>query len=550
MTTPDNLIRNPNRGFAFFNITEIYVPGGTGRYVPNPQDMILDWNSGYYRCVSVDYTTGISQLVRWDPPRQNELVATQDILLGAGPGRASESYRAYLDTSSTPFKLSLDTRLHLYGTGNRYVKMFRGTDISQTTGNVISVYFDQSGNHLGENIPLEVVAMEDITNIAIQTPVTAYTLTRMDDGEVVTVVVYDDAGNVVSVNHVTVMNSTFIRTVDQSLEYIVSIALESPYLVPGDPTTISVPINMVVDNLPIMGVVTYNSGRRNLLPLDGDKFAILGMENYIATRSGQTLPVSLTYKLGPNEYSYSMTVSANNHISVPYKIRTDDPDIAYSVKLFAYPEWRGAIDGYGLRFYLANLERQYLWDVTPFVVAGAGSRAYNPTEYGVLQRVSFMVNLADIDSQFNSYHHVESFEFFLVGPPNLQDNTTWQIGYEPNQNPRYGVDTVANVEFVAANNWAVDLTSGATTLEQWLEKMYYRTIPLYDANTEAKAPVPTHFYLRIGSHSELKPISQWSVIHTMHEGVDTGKCVYLEFIRRISSNDLQLSVTGVPVHRI
>lgn len=545
---PENVIRQPNRGFTTFHISEIYTPGGSGLYVPNINDLIVDYNAGFYRCIAVDYTTGISTLDRWNPPRQNDYVAQEDILLGAGPGRASESYRAYLDTSVTPYILALDSRLHLYGTGNRYAKFFRGTDISQLTGQVISAYYDQSGNHLGENIPLEMVALENASNVAVQTPVVGYTLTEMDDGEVVTVVIYDDAGNVKSVNYVTVKNSTFIRSVDQSLEYIVNVAIESPYLLPGDPTTIEIPINMVVDNIPMMGLVTYNSGRVARIPIDGTKLSLLGKENYIATRKGQTVPVALSYQMGPNEYSYNMVVSQNNHITIPYKLRTADPDNAYSVKLFAYPEWIDAITGYRLKFYLTNLERQFVWDVTPHVVAGAGSRAFNPTEYGTLQRVTFMVNLANVDGQFNAYHHVETFEFFLIGPPNVMDPTTWQIGFEPNQDPRYGLNTFAEISFNGSNDWDVDVSSGAATLEDWLEMMYYRTLPLYDVSSELRAPVPTHFYLRVGGHRELFPIAQWAVANSMHEGRANGECVYIEFVRRISGNDLQLSVTGVPVH--
>lgn len=544
---PDNVIRNPNRGFETFLISEIYVPGGTGRYVPNINDLIIDYTSGFYRCTAVDYTTGISVLTRWDPPRQNAIVDSMDVLLGSGPGRASESYRAYLDTSVVPYILALDSRLHLYGTGNRYAKFFRGTDISQTTGQVISQYYDQNQTLLGENIPLETVGLVDATNIAIQTPVVGYTMTQMPDGEVVTVVIYDDAGNVVSVNYVTVKNSTFIRSVDQSLEYIVSIAIDSPYLSPGDPTTIEIPVNMVVDNIPMMGVVTYNSGRVARIPIDGTKMELLGLENYIATRAGQTVPVALTYKMGSNEYSYDMVVSVNNHITVPYQIRTAEPDLAYSVRMYAYPEWVDAITGYQLKFYLTNLEREYVWDVTPYVVAGEGSRAFDPTQYGVLQRVSFMVNLALLDPQFTSYHHVETYEFVLIGPPSEADDTTWEIGFEPNQAPRYGVSTQAVVEYQSANNWRYDISMGLSTLSEWLAAVYYRTLPLYNTLTEEQPPTPTHFNFRVGTHHEIFPISQWNVLLQMHEGADPGDLVYIEFIRRVSDNDLQLAVAAMPI---
>lgn len=554
-TPPENLIRQQNRGFSTFHISEIYSPSAyaanpeKARYVPNVDDLIIDYQAGFYRCTATDYTTGLSTLQRWTPPRQNDLVSDQDILLGSGPGRPSESFRAYLDTSVTPFSLSLDARLHMYGTGNRYAKFFRGTDTGQN-GDVISRFYDQSGNYLGENIPLEIVGMDNVSNIAIQTPVVAYTLTNMEDGETVSVVIYDDAGNVRSINPVLVKNTSFVRTVDMSLEYIVDIALESPYLSSSDPTTLEVPLNMPVMNIPMMGLVTYNSGRQARVPVDGAKFEVLGIENYIATRAGQTIPIALSYKIGPGEHSYSMTPSVNNHITKQYQLRTMNPDTAYKVKLFAFPEWVDALNGYRLKFYLTNLTRDYLWEVTSKVTAGVGSRAYNPTQYAVLQRCSFMINLQEVDSRFTAYNHVETFDIVLSGPPNNMLTTMWGVGFEPNQEPSFGDETWCSVHYNNPSSWSVEMASGETTLANWLAKMFQRTIPLKDENSEVVAPNPTHFYLNIANERELYPIAQWNAVLTTHEGDVTGKNIYLEFIRRVSNNDLRLGVAAVPIRRL
>lgn len=553
-TPPENLIRQPNRAFAMFHISEIYVPGAADPekaiYVPNVDDLIIDYQVGFYRCSAVDYTTGLSTLQRWSPPRVNDLVTDQDILLGSGPGRPSESFRAYLDTSVTPFTLSLDARLHMYGTGNRYAKIFRGSDTGEVNGEIISRWYDQSGNFLGENLPLEVVAMDDINNIAIQTPVVGYTLTDMADGELVTVVIYDDAGNVRSINPVTVKRTSFIRTVDMSLEYIVDIGLECPYLSSSDPTTMEVPLNMPVINIPMMGLVTYNSGRVARVPIDGTKFSILGLENYIATRAGQTVPVALSYKIGSGEHSYSMTPSVNNHITKQYQVRTMNPDAAYKVKLYAYPVWVDTLNGYNMKFFLSNLTRDMLWDVTNKVTQGVGARAFNPTQYAVLQRCSFMVNLQEVDSRFNAYNHVETFDIVLSGPPNDALETTWSVGFEPNQDPAFGDETYSEVSYINVNNWTVKVSSGETTQEDWLNKLYSRMLPLMDENSEVIPPVPTHFYLTIGNERELYPIAQWSATLSSNEGDVTGRNVYVEFIRRISGNDLRIGIAALPIRRL
>lgn len=550
---PENLIKQENRAFTVFNIKEIYSPGAADPtkaiYVPNVDDMVVDWNAGFYRVTDVDYTTGLSVLTRWDPPRQNQFVTDQDILLGSGPGRPSESYRAYLDVSVTPFSLSLDARLHLYGTTNRYVKIFRGADISEN-GTIISRFYDQSGNYLGENIPLEIVGMDTVTNIGIQTPVVGYTMTNLDDGEQVSVVVYDDAGVVRSINPVTVKKTSFVRKVDASLEYIVDVTLESPFLSDSDPTTLEVPLNMPVANIPMMGAVTYNSGRKMLVPVDGVKFSVLGIENYIATRAGQTVPVALSYKLGPGEHSYSMTPAVNGQIPKQFQIRTVNPDMAYKPKLYAFPEWVDALNGYRLKFYLTNLTRDYFWDVTNKITAGQGSRAYNPTEYATLQRVAFAVNLQEVDARFRSYNHVETFDIALSGPPNNMLTTMWSVGFEPNQDPAFGEVTYADVSYLGASSYTVKISSGAADLTAWLQKVYLRTVPLIDEDSEVVPPAPTHFYLTSGHERVLFPIAQWSATLAMHDGDPTGKVVLIEFIRRVSNNDLRLGCAALPIRRL
>lgn len=552
MSSPQQpvIIFDPTRSFRMWHISEIYIadnPTHPGRYVPNVNDMVVDYDRGFFRVTASDGSSGESVLVKWDPPADSNNIDDFDILLGSGPGTQSESFRAYLDTSVMPHTLSLDSRLHLYGSNAKYIKIYKGTDIGPS-GDVISAYYDQSGSFLGDNIPLENVSMPDVNNVAIKAPKAGYTLRELPDGEVCTVVVFDDVGGVTSTSKVLIKNTAFMRTTDASLKYITGIAMKSPFMSASNPKLLQFPINMPVLNLNLMGVVSYSDGSKLEMPIDGTKFSIYGLDNFVSSVQGQKIPLVLSYALSPGEYSYVGEPSPNKHISEAYEATTLKADGAYSVKLFAYPVWVNALSGYRLEFFLYNLNRAQVYNVTNLVELATNSAPFNPTEYGIVQKLAYALDLNKVDSQFAAYRHVQTFEIVLLTNGDLNGQDNWTIGFSPGQDPRYGVGLEAIAQFENTNNWKLNLSSGCTTEDEWLDKVFYASQPLYDPYSELKAPKPNFFVLVSKNHRVEVPIANWGSVLTVHEVPNEGAPVYLEFLRRGSDTDLQLGKSGMAVH--
>src|SRR5690606_3680018 len=357
---PGRYIVDPDRGYREFAIWEIYTgPDGTGVYVPNVNDAVRDWKVGWYRVKSVDYTTGLSQLELWETPSTNTDVDQSELLLGVGPGYQSETWRVYVDTRKIPYTLEIDRRLHLYGTEVTHLKLFKGVDVSET-GQVISAHYDQAGNLLGENIPLQLVATTDRTNTAIKCPTSSFTSVPLVDGEVVSYVAYAANGTPVSKGKLLVENTSLARRSESNLRYITGIRLESPFLSASDPQVIEFPINLNVDSITLQGVVEYSNGDIVKLPITGDvsdKFSLFGLRHYVPTIEGQPVPLTLNYRLSDTEYSYVQGPTANGSIAEAYRGITVRADNSYSVKLFAYPNWKGEVNGYELDFWLYSLDR-------------------------------------------------------------------------------------------------------------------------------------------------------------------------------------------------
>lgn len=544
-------IVDPNRRFTIWNISDIYKPGGdpeVAKYVPNKNDEVRDWESGTYRVTDVDYTTGISILTKWKEPTTPGEVEDVDVLLAAGPGHVSESYRCYIDDSVIPHTLCVDARAHLHGTTLTSFKVFLGSDIGQN-GEVISSLYDNAGNLLGENIPFELVAMDDINNFAIKAPMVGHTNRKLKDGEQLTLVAYDASGQPRSQALLVVKNTRFIRRHDASLKYVLGISLETPFLNPSDPNVVEYPINMPVAGLNLMGRVTYSDGTSLSMPVDGTKFSIAGLTNYVATIQGQPAPLMLYYQLSDGEVAYLDTPAPNRKVPKPYTARTKERDGAYSVKLYVVPTWVDLLTGYRLNYFLYDLDRKTVYDVTSHVEFGVNSPAFRPTEYGVVQNLVVRLNMQKVNPQFEEWAHTQTFALTLLRRGDQDVGTNWTIGYDPGQNPPYGEALKAAYKFINVGNYQLNVSCGALTQDEWLERLYYRSKPLFDARSESAPLVPTHFTVVTGTQSIDLPISAWNQTITATAIPAEGRPVYIRFIRRMADNDLQLALAGLITHQ-
>lgn len=546
-------IVDPDRGFKMWHIDEIFT-GQEGmtedekRYVPNEGDLVFSTTEGFMVVEEVNYTTGLSVLKPWDEVRETGVGSSQaNLLLGVGPGKISESYRVYLDTSVTPHTLAFDARLKVYGTTTKYLKVFRGTRIEN--GEVISRQYDQNGSLLGEDIPLEMARTEDVNNLAIKAPQVGYSSKSLEDGEIVTAVFYDDAGDVVSISHLLVKNTSFIRTMNESTKYITSIEIESPFLSKSDNRVLECPINIPIEAIARMGVVTYSNGEKARMPIDGTKFDLYGLRRFVSTILGQRQPITLTYRLSPNEVAYGSVPGATNHITEDYLATTTKVDGAYSVKLFSYPTWVDDTSGYRLVHFLYNLERDEVYDVTQHVELAANSKAFEPKEYGVAQDITFAVDLSKVSNRFKNYRHLQTTRIVLRRPGLDTNTTNWTVQFDRGEEA-YGEGLKAELEFINSNLWNLRIDNDFGSMEHWLREIYDKTLPLYDKTSEDKPPTPTHFRLIAGNYSNEWPVSMWNEAFTLNTIQDAGENVYLQFFRRTSQTDLELSTAALIIRQI
>ena len=539
---------NPNNKFTIYSLAEIYTgQQGQNRYVPNLNDRVIDLDTNkWYYVHSIDPSTLIAELVPVTTVDEGDF-SPDDLLLGVGPGTQSDTYRLYIDKSVQPFTMAVDARLHVAGTMVKTAKIFRGSELTGTA-RVISAYYDQSGTVLGQAIPLELVAMPNGQNYSIKTVPVCYTVEDIPDGEVVTAVFYSDTGHVVSKRQLLVENTAFIRSADSSVKYITGIALESPFLSETDPTLIQYPLNVPLVGLNLIGVVKYSDGSVNRMPVDNTKFSIFGFENYAATIVGQKFPLVIKYTLSPDEIVYGANVGDGRFITESYKATTIKADGAFTIKLFGYPVWVDAVTGYVLRWYMYNLERNVAYNVTPYVRFNSNTRVFDPLAFGVTQHLSVSINLKDVNGIYPNYIHVQTLDIVLMGP-GTQRTTNWTVGFDPNQDPMYGVNVFASTTFINQNLTKLKIDAGSTAIDDWLARLYYNTKPLVDINKEITAPAPDYFSVYVNNQDIEFPISQWGSELLINGVLSDNSTLFVKFFKRLADNDIQLGVAGLPVYQ-
>jgi hypothetical protein len=549
----DNIapIYNPYDRWQSWNINEVYTGTiGAGKFVPKIDDIVFEivGNSIIrYIVRDIDPFALIAQLQRETLANTDDL-SQEDIIFGVGVSTPSETYRVYVDKSVIPFTLTIDARNKIYGSMSNYCKIFKGTDTS-TGGQVISRMYDTVNNFLGENIPLEVVAYDNLTNLSIKTVAPAFTNANLTDGEIVTAVIYNDQGGVVSRRQMLVVNTAFIRSADASKKYVTDISLRSLFMSPVNDRLIEYPVNVPLAGLNLTGRVTYSDGSYKEYPVDNTRFSIYGFNGYLATIVGQRINLVLKYNLQQNELSYNLTMLNNAQISQEYEAVTLNVDGSYNLKLYGYPVWLDDANGYRLEWFLYNLDRNIKYNVTPYVVINSDFRPFNPTLYGVVQNLNVSINIQNANGAFKNYIHAQTIDIVLNRRGSERFNN-WTVGFSPDQQPRYGVDTFATAYFMNVNQWRVILDCGALDFETWLTRVYYRSEPLFDSSTEEGPVVPNWFALVIGDRVIEYPITDWNKELIINGTIQNNTTVYLRFFKRTGDTDLELSIAGLPMYYV
>jgi hypothetical protein len=533
------LIMDKNRGFRQWLMDEIYLgPESKGKYVPNLDDAVIDWERGLFRVTYVDPTTYVPTLQRMDPATYFG-VHPEDALLGVDAGYVSEKYRLYVDNTVTPSTITVDSIVKLLGSDNVKCKIFHGSDISEN-GKVISARINQSGQVIDDALELELVETDPTHSTAIKVPRSGHTTFSLHDGELVTLVAYNSVNAPSHIVRLLVKNTRYVKRANAPVRHVTGVRIVSPHLSKTEQNTLLFPLNIPLSSMLMEGLVLYSDGTEKRMNIDGTNMVIHGLDEYVPSIVNQIVPLTVHYRLDDDETSF-MNVSSNGTVYANYNAVTVDEDVMYNVKLFVAPQWVNDTVGYRLRFFLYNMDRDLSVEVTEHVDFDAVNyHPFQPGLYGVEQKLAAVVNLKDVDSKYMSYKHIQTFTLTLLGPAHALPSP-WVIDYNSDGENLYGSDDIhANFERNLQGDYDVTVIGGHTELSDWLVDVYLKTDPLINRNYEGSPITPTHMRVKIDNTVFYRPVSQWRQVFTVDFVPNSSCTVDIFWVKETGTTNLEL----------
>jgi hypothetical protein len=275
----------------------------------------------------------------------------------------------------------------------------------------------------------------------------------------------------------------------------------------------------------------------------------LGLESFVATIVGQEVPLVLSYRLDDNETVYGAVSADGKFITEPFTLLTQVENGVFTPKLYAYPEWNNTLSTYTLRWFLMDLRRDIMIDVSTFVHFNESSDVWTGNTYNNIQNLSVRINLSDVSESFPDYIHTQTLFIVLRRGGNVT-GPKFEVGFEPNQANLFGQNLEASALMTNQNLWKVNLKNDISNITSWIEQLYYNTKPLFNIRREERAVMPTHFAIVVDGARFEQPITSWDKDITVSSNLDLYSNIYIEFLKIEPGNTLKLSVAGLPIKKV
>lgn len=529
----------PDARWTIWSIHDIYMGAeGLNKFIPKVGDYVVEPESGnMFKVADLSLLTFIPELV----PVELRKEVTVDEIRATSTG----SHRIYFDKSVSPYTLAVDGLLRVHGSSASYARIYRGQFIDPTK--IISRRFNNSGVFIGHDIPLELVAFNSHDNYAIKSVPTCSTDQDLPDGEVCTVVIFDSNSKVLSRTTCLLEETTFVAQAYAEQKYITQIFLKSAFITDTTANNIAYPVNLPTQAFNPIGVVQYNDGSQIEYPVDGDKFSLYGLDQFVSTIIGHRIPLVLKYRMDANESGLASVQTDHHYITRPYSMVVSSPNTSYNAKLYVYPEWVDAVNGYRLTGYLTNLDRNIMLEVTNYLSLASNSPSFNPTGYGLTQRLMFSIDLANVSGVFNHFQHIQTVDIILRAPAaDAAIQNIWEAASQvPSPGSYYGTNLRAITD--PATRKKLSIGNNIATVDDFLTKVYNPTNPLFNPTTETSAPKPTHMEVSHLGESVVVPMTDYTAPIQFTNEILHLRNIQVVFMRQTPQGFLKLAMAVMTV---
>jgi hypothetical protein len=495
-------------------IDELYFGEATDSELwrPNVGDAVLDMDVGMYRVIAVD-NNGIPslELINRFSYSSDFNQESTSLITSISQYNSNIKNRIYQYKDSFPYTLTVDGHYLCYGSEPSYAVFYQGTDTSNPA-KIISEVYNSSGSLAGNEVPMESVVVNIKT---VKWPVTFNTSKELEDGEVVTCVIFKANGGIHLIESFRIINNNTLRPSSLTTKSIVGIHLKSEMLDTNDKTLILNNVGVPIDTQLFTAVLEYDDSTLVPIAIDGTKTTLVGLANYDSSIVGNPTKLTLSYKPSPSEPYINGSGTINSPIiTSSYRLANIATSSSYNLKVFVTSTWNATTSKFSFKYYVINMEGDLFVDVTDRVTTSWMSNGATASKDTLNLEMIILVslNMGDVaPTAYPNYIHTQNI-IIRNGNPTSESYATL-LSYNQ-KSSTYG-DNIRGVIRETAKTLDVSLattTHGLTAgdKESWLNLMYVSLEPQYDNQVLTAPPTPTSFeVLYNGQTSGYISVNDW-----------------------------------------
>ena len=519
--------------------------------VPYEGELVKDTkNKKQYIVTHVDPTTWKSTLVEfsWEQTEGTDL--DYPLFPQSEYGMLQGEFPLFVDYSVTPPSCRVSSLA--YQTNPAYAKLFFGNIIDEKEGQVISaVYANQ--DIVTDKIPVTTVmpagfnVEQDIIKGCDTFSVTLPKET-LKNGTRTTLVYFDENGFPLAPTYsLMTQHSEYLRNHQLGQRFVTSIELLSPWFTNStNPKTLYIPVNLPLMNVVFQARVNYSDGTSDVQPVNSADlatgFTLHGYDSFKPTTPNQKGSLVLTYQFQANEQAAVAQPGQPDHMSVSYDMIAVAVDGAYTPRIYAYPYWANNV--WNMKFYLGDLTRQFMIDVTNFVRLNNASPAFRGTAYGVEQKLTYNLTLSDVSPSFNNWTFVQDMIITLYDS-GTSANRKWDVIHNPAKPAFENLEILYTPQTNGTQIAKFNGTFANTTA--FLDRAYNGMDPEINPLREDKPLVPTHMkFIRQSTGATITlPVGSYANLQFTGMTLTNAENFFIAWIQRDSTgNELQLGLSA------
>ena len=520
--------------------SDVYDPTNpsSGKYFPSLYSIVIKTDGSLWYVSArneIDYSVTLTPC---------NIITADDVETAAKiVSYGNDKYCLYMDTRVSPYKLIVDAKVLFYG--NSLKEYTLSIPDEDGTNQIISMYLDSTDKFVSDRIPMTSIS-PDIK--AYKFPTNCHTTKKLTEGDVVTLTVYNNLGNVAATLNLYVRNAVWLNDLNSWTNPIVEFGVSC---LQERGNEFYVKERQDPSHLNIQPYLVYSDGTKTLVNIDNQQCFMYGLEDFLPSYPGYSQQLIFKYFLGKNESA----LGTNDKFLVCSKklvvVKTKDD---YSFKVSVVPKYNDTTSQWYLRFFLYTDDRNGCYDITDQVTYDKNFGFNGSADrWGVEQHVVIDYETSVPLNLNEELPGSQSF-YITVNDPKYYERYTIRDGED---SPMiYGSDGSVVRRPVLHYDRDLDVYFIPTSIfhnkEAVIESFYTLARPFFDTRTESAPPIPTHFIVRDSSNGQ-------QLVHSATDLNDFGAAmnfigtdrvpargtVIVEFLKLIK--DTYVVLYGVPV---